>query len=119
MFDAPHGAVCAALLPHVMTANLQALRERQPDASALRRYDDLGPLLTGLPAARAEQAVAWVRRLVADLRIPALATYGLREEDVPVLVAKAAQASSMKANPIPLTPVELTGILGQARAAAL
>jgi alcohol dehydrogenase class IV len=28
MFDAPHGMVCAALLPHTMKANLAALRER-------------------------------------------------------------------------------------------
>src|SRR6185503_19212740 len=32
MFAAPHGAVCAALLPHVMVANLRALRERSPTA---------------------------------------------------------------------------------------
>ena len=31
MFPAPHGAVCAALLPHVMAANLRALREREPE----------------------------------------------------------------------------------------
>ncbi len=29
MFPAPHGAVCAALLPHGMTANLHALRARE------------------------------------------------------------------------------------------
>jgi len=32
MFRAPHGAVCAALLPHVMETNLIALRERAPAA---------------------------------------------------------------------------------------
>src|SRR5262249_16681591 len=31
MFPAPHGAVCAALLPHVMAVNLRALRRRQPE----------------------------------------------------------------------------------------
>ena len=39
-FPAPHGAVCAALLPQVMEANLRALRQRQPGgrhAAALRR----------------------------------------------------------------------------------
>ena len=30
MFDAPHGAVCAALLPAGMRANISALREREP-----------------------------------------------------------------------------------------
>ena len=28
MFDAPHGAICAALLPHVMAGNLRALASR-------------------------------------------------------------------------------------------
>ena len=35
MFPAPHGAVCAALLPHVMAANLSALRARAPASEAL------------------------------------------------------------------------------------
>ena len=37
MFPAPHGAVCAALLPQVMAANLRALRERDARSDALRR----------------------------------------------------------------------------------
>jgi len=30
MFDAPHGGICARLLPFVMDANVRALRQRQP-----------------------------------------------------------------------------------------
>src|SRR5262249_2208903 len=47
MFPAPHGAVCAALLPHAMEANLIALRERAPRSGALRRYDDVARWLVG------------------------------------------------------------------------
>ena len=47
MFHAPHGAVCAALLPHVMEVNLRALRERLSDSEALQRYDSIGAILTG------------------------------------------------------------------------
>jgi alcohol dehydrogenase class IV len=114
MFPAPHGAVCAALLPPVMAANLRALRERQPDSPALGRYAEIGRLLTGRPQAGAEDGVAWVRALVADLGIPPLRTYGLTEADVPAVVEKAAQASSMKANPLPLTRDELADALRQA-----
>jgi alcohol dehydrogenase class IV len=46
MFDAPHGAVCAALLPHVMGANVDALKERQPDSEALMRYDEVAQVFT-------------------------------------------------------------------------
>src|SRR3984893_4689763 len=67
-FPAPHGAVCAALLPHVMEANLRALRERQPAAGALRRYEEIARLLTGHPTATADDGVEWVRKLVTDLQ---------------------------------------------------
>ena len=114
MFPAPHGAVCGALLPHVMAANLRALRERDARSYALGRYHRVAAILTGNPHATADAGVEWVRELVAGLPIPTLGTYGLREEHLPDLVAKAAKASSMKANPIVLTPEELAEILRQA-----
>ena len=113
-FTAPHGAVCAALLPHVVRANLHALRARAASSDALRRYDELGRLLTGRPQAAADDAVRWVEELVAGLHIPTLSTYGLGPADVPLIVATAMKASSMKANPIPLTADELTEILQRA-----
>jgi len=114
MFPAPHGAVCAALLPHVMAANLRALRSRAPGHDALRRYDDVARLVTDDPRATADDAVQWTRDLVAALRIPTLASYGLTSVDTPAIIAAAANASSMKANPLPLTPDELAGILERA-----
>ena len=47
MFPAPHGAVCAALLPGVMNTNLRALRQRASDGEPLRRYDEVARWLTG------------------------------------------------------------------------
>ena len=114
LFPAPHGAVCAALLPHVMEANLRALRERQAESPTLRRYDEIARLLTHSATAVAGQGVEWVRRLVADLGIPGLAAYGLSAQHIPDLVDKAAKASSMKANPITLTAEELSGVLRDA-----
>ena len=111
MFAAPHGAVCAALLPHVMAANLRALREREPKNPALARYQKIAALLTGNANASADTGVEWMQKLVTDLPIPKLGAYGLREENVADIVAKAANASSMKANPIALTPDELAQTL--------
>ena len=37
-FPAPHGAVCAAVLPHGMRANIEALSAREPNHPALDRY---------------------------------------------------------------------------------
>jgi alcohol dehydrogenase class IV len=110
-FPAPHGAICAALLPYVMTANLRALRQRAPDSDALRRYDEVARLLADNSNATADDGVKWVRELVSDLKIPRLGSYGIREEHVADLIAKAASASSMKANPIALTSEELAATL--------
>jgi alcohol dehydrogenase class IV len=111
MFPAPHGAICAVLLPQVMEANLRALRERDPHNCALERYDEIAQLLTGNSDAVADHGVEWVRQLVADLQIPRLGTYGVNSSHISELVEKARNSSSMKPNPIALTSDELAGIL--------
>jgi len=110
MFPAPHGAICAALLPHVMEANLRAMRQREPKNPAISRFGAVARLLTGKSRATVDAGVAWVRKLVADLQIPPLRTYNITREHTNELVEKAAKASSMKANPIVLTPEELAQI---------
>jgi alcohol dehydrogenase class IV len=111
MFAAPHGGVCAALLPHVMDMNVQALRARAPDGEPLRRYEEAARLLTGQSHAAAEDGVRWVAALCRKLEIPPLRAYGVTGADIPDLVAKAAHASSMKGNPITLTSDELRQIV--------
>ena len=114
MFPAPHGAVCAALLPGGMETNIHALRERAPQSDVLHRYDEIGRVLTGRPDARAEDGVAWAKQVCRELAIPPLRSHGIGEPDFPMLVAKASQASSMKANPIALTAEELRTVLDSA-----
>ena len=109
--QAPHGAVCAALLPHVMRVNLRALRERDPGSAALLRYDLVARVLTGSDKASADDGAAWVADLCAALRIPALGFHSITGADIPLLVENALRASSMKPNPVVLTPDELAGIL--------
>jgi alcohol dehydrogenase class IV len=113
-FRAPHGAVCAALLPHVTMANVRALRERAPGSDALGRYSEIARTVTGDDKATAEQLVDWITHLVVTLRIPGLSRYGITQGHVPELVEQAGQASSMKGNPIVLTPAELAGSLERA-----
>jgi alcohol dehydrogenase class IV len=110
MFHAPHGAVCAALLPHALDVNLRALRERDENGRGLARFRELAGLLSGAPAADGGEAVAWVQTLCRELSVPGLSAYGMTAGDVPDLVAKAKVASSMRANPIALTDAELTEI---------
>ena len=114
MFPAPHGAVCAALLPHAMAVNVEALRARGAGSAALERYDHVARLLTGRPQATPEDGIRWVAELCRTLEIPPLRTYGVAESDLPVLVEKAAHASSMKGNPVALEPAELREIVARA-----
>jgi len=58
--------------------------------------------------------VRWVSELCRALEVPPLRAYGVRQEHVPDLVAKAARTSSMKGNPIELTNEELSRIAGDA-----
>ena len=109
--SAPHGAVCAALLPHVMRANIAALRQRSPQDPALGNFEKVARILTGNPSASMEEGAHWIASLVKQLAIPGLRAFGVAQEAIPVLVEKAAAASSMKGNPIPLTREELTEIL--------
>lgn len=114
MFDAPHGAICAALLPYGMEINIRSLRARAPESEALRRYGEIARILTGDPHAEAEAGVAWVRDLCQRLAIPTLRAYGITQAEAPQLVEKAAKASSMKGNPIPLDTAELTEMITRA-----
>src|SRR5581483_4914599 len=114
MFSAPHGAVCAALLPHVMEVNVRALRQRQSDSKILARYDTVARLLTGNPSATSDNAVTWVRHLVQQLEIPSLRAYGIDSNSVEELVDNSAKASSMEAIPNALTRAELRQILERA-----
>lgn len=114
MFPAPHGVVCAALLPHVMQVNIAALREREPGSHALSNYGEIAKILTGNPSASVEAGAKWISDLVKKLAIPGLRNFGLTQEAIAPLVEKAMRASSMKGNPIVLTQEELADILQRA-----
>jgi alcohol dehydrogenase class IV len=114
MFPAPHGGICAALLPQGMEANLRALRLREPASEVLRRYDRVACLLLDVSNAKAEDGIAWLRELARDLKIPRLVDYGVAPQHIPELVDKAVRTSSMKTNPLTLTREELAEVLASA-----
>lgn len=110
-YAAPHGAVCARLLPLVVDSNVRALRARAPQHPSLARYADVARIFTGRSDADALDAVGWLSELVEELRVPRLGSYGVEAAAVPELVARAQVASSMAGNPIPLLPDELARTL--------
>ena len=114
MFHTPHGETCAALLPHVMRANLVALRARKPRSPVIERYAEVARLLTGRGGAQPEDGVVWVSELCNELGIPQLRGYGITPGDFAAIADKAAASSSMQGNPIVLERDELLGVLEQA-----
>jgi alcohol dehydrogenase class IV len=112
LFPAPHGAICARLLPFVMEANLRALgRSSVRPAQALGRYAEVAQLLTNNPNASAADGVAWVRETCDLLETLPLGHFGLTHSDIPDIVAQAKQANSMKGNPVTLLDEELAEVL--------
>ncbi|MCX7915681.1 MAG: iron-containing alcohol dehydrogenase [Verrucomicrobiae bacterium] len=102
MYNAPHGALCAALLPAAWEVNERAVRERAGNTDLPARFAEVRELI-GDPG-------SWPR----DLGIPGLRAFGVRTEDFPIIVEKARAASSMKGNPVELADTELHEILRRA-----
>jgi alcohol dehydrogenase class IV len=110
MIHAPHGVICACLLPLVMEANIDALH-RNASRQYLKRYDEIAKILTNDRDARAKDGSNWVNELCKSLQIPNLSKFGFTEDLFPELVKRSIAASSMKGNPVRLTDEEFTQIL--------
>ncbi|MGL1903359.1 MAG: iron-containing alcohol dehydrogenase [Fibrobacterales bacterium] len=113
MFNAPHGAICAALLPYVLQANIKAVTERGTKEQQ-NRYEELALLLTRNPMAEAEDSVRAITQLNKSLNIKGLAEYGVTAGKIDSIVAVSKNTSSMKGNTIPLTDDELAQVIFRA-----
>ncbi len=113
-YPIPHGLGCGVLLAATTRANLAALAERAPGATARGRYAEAGRILAGAPTlsddGAREALLATLDAWTARLEIPRLASFGAAPGDLPGLVAES-RGSSMRTNPIALTDAEIAGIL--------
>ena len=114
MLHAPHGTICARLLPLVMDANLKALQSRHAGHAAIERYAEIARIVTGDKNASAQDGVKWAGDLVRELNIPSLSMLGMKESQIPEAVEKTLKASSTKGNPIALNGEELKDVLEKA-----
>jgi alcohol dehydrogenase class IV len=67
-----------------------------------------------VPTARASDGVQWTRELCRHLQAPRLSALGIDRGDFAELATKALESSSMKGNPVELTPAQLAEILERA-----
>jgi len=110
MYHAPHGAICAKLLPSVVKANIDQCLLDNID-SVVNKYREIAYLVTNKENAKEIDLIDWLFYLIDELEIPPLSHWGIKKDDFPVLVQKAENSSSMKGNPIRLNTKTLTGIL--------
>lgn len=111
MYGVPHGEICASLLPAVIEVNIQSLQKNNSRFDYLSRYKRIAQILTGKNDSKPEDVIDFTRQLTSDLNIQTLSQLGVLETDYPEIIVKAAGSSSMKGNPVPLTPDEMYKIL--------
>jgi alcohol dehydrogenase class IV len=99
MFNAPHGALCAAVLPYVVDVNERAVKERLGGSLALPRFEEVNRI------------VGDIGELARALDIPPLRQYGVTRGDFPSIIEKSKASNGMKGNPVVLRDEELGEIL--------
>ena len=113
-FPIPHGVVCGTLVAAATRCNIDALRQREPDSPALRKYAEAGILLSGRMYASESAAQdglvdlldEWTRRLA----LPRLGEFGMNQDDIGRVVANC-RGGSMQTNPLVMTDDELAALL--------
>ncbi len=115
-FPVPHGVVCGTLIGAATRINLAALRERDPENPACRKYARAAEILHNRHYASIEEAHIALSALLDDwierLALPRLSTYGIQEGDFARIVAHS-RGGSMKTNPLLLSDTEIAAILQQ------
>ncbi|MDN5569093.1 MAG: iron-containing alcohol dehydrogenase, partial [Paracoccus sp. (in: a-proteobacteria)] len=107
---AAHGAICGALLPHVLLANRRAVR----DAELAARLDQVGAWIGaafGEPDAGVERAAGLLAAWARDAGLPGLTAQGIDAGAQMQAATAAASSSSMKANPATLDADDLRAIM--------
>ncbi|KAJ8602622.1 hypothetical protein CTAYLR_010200 [Chrysophaeum taylorii] len=125
-YDAPHGALCAALLAPVFRANVAKLQQQLDDdddkGALLDRFVEVSRLLTGSNTATPADGAVWLEALVEDLDVPGLRVLCAArgggggeniddDQTLAAIVSATAQASSTKGNPVHLDHADLESIL--------
>lgn len=114
MVAAPHGEVCARILPYVMQANINAIESLDDPSGDLAKFCEIAQKLTGDPKVNPIDGVGWVLTHNSYFGIRPLLAYGLTTIDIPLIAEKSMQASSTQGNPVRLTEVHISSILKEA-----
>jgi len=113
-YPIPHGAVCGTLLATATRVNIDAMREREPENSAILRYARVSEVLAQRRFKSTDDAldnlVTLLHRWTEELQLEKLSRYGLDASAFDKVVEHS-RGSSMKTNPIVLTDEEIKSVL--------
>jgi len=112
LFHAPHGVICAILLPHVMEFNKDVVPEKFAKIGAVlhRSEEILGKTNSEL----IEMGIDFIKNLLKAVHLPtSLHELGITAENIPRIV-KDTGGSSLNNNPRKANPEDLTHILENA-----
>lgn len=113
LYNSPHGAICASLLPAATKANIEALKsDINENSYYLKKYATIGELInTGKKMTSyidsCNYLVDKLTELSELLKIPRLSTFGISKDAIPEIVKRVGQ----KNNPVKLPNVVLENIL--------
>ncbi|WP_114008264.1 iron-containing alcohol dehydrogenase [Cohaesibacter intestini] len=111
---AAHGAICGALLPHVLAANETALMRLSDQEAILARMQAVRGWIAEAVDCDAQNAFDCLARWSQAQGLPGLKALGLTAEMIGDVAEQSRISSSMKGNPVALDSDLLTGILGRA-----
>jgi alcohol dehydrogenase len=118
-YDLPHGLCNAVILPHMMEYNMEYNTDH-----CRERYSRIGRALGLKMEGEAEgesegarAAVAAVRQLALDLKLPLFPELGVRQEDYPAIAAASERNGSNASNPRPMKQQNYLEILNRMGAA--
>jgi len=116
-FPIPHGAVCGTLASRAAKENIDAMLKRDPENHSLRKYAEVGLLVSGKDAhdlktekSRLDVLIQILDRWTSDMKLKKLGAYGVKTGDLDKIVANS-RGNSMQTNPIKLEDAEIRSIL--------
>jgi alcohol dehydrogenase class IV len=114
MTPAPHGALCACLLPYVFESNAELITQNSKKSSAYEKLLTIGRILLDSEPNEMGDIVKYLEELAEILNIGRLKSFGVNEKDFPAIIDYSMTSSSMKGNPVSFSKEQIKRILEKA-----
>lgn len=113
--NAPHGEICGALLPTVLASHEAKVKEAGKSSVAERLKAVLSLIDENFGAGQPGAGIAGLKQWSKEQGLRGLGEMGLSSEDFSEVAAAGLNASSMKANPFPVSEPDLIQIMHAAQ----